>query len=141
MNEFSKFTIGEKHVFQKKITEADAAHNYGSKKLNDLFATPGLIAMIIDASVELVDPRLSEGIISIGYEIGVTHLKATKVGETVTVEITIQEIQEEKEIIFLKFNAYDEIGLIATGIHVRSIVNKESFFEKVDNRKKKLKIE
>lgn len=134
MNEFSKFVVGEKHVFQKKITEADAAHHYGTKRLNNLFATPGLVAMVIDASVELVEPRLSEGYISIGNEMGITHKKPTKVGETVTLEVVVHEIQEDAECLFLKFTAYDEMGLIGEGIHVRTIVNQEAFFKKVDKR-------
>ena len=141
MNEFSKFKIGEKHIYQKKVSEADAAHNYGSKKLSNLFATPGLVAMVIEASVELVDHRLSEGVISIGHEMGVTHIHSTKVGETVTLEIVVQEIQEQNGAIFLKFDAYDEIGKIATGVHVRSIVNKEAFFKASDERMEKLRIE
>ena len=73
MDNLSRFNVGEKYVFQKKITEKDAAKNYGSKKLNDLLATPGLVAMVIEASVELIDSKLSEGYISIGNEIGITH--------------------------------------------------------------------
>lgn len=140
MNEFTKFKVGEKHVFQKKITEADAAHNYGSKRLNNLFGTPGLVAMVIDAAVELVEPRLSEGYISIGNEMGITHKKPTKVGETVTLEVVVHEIQEKKECLFLKFTAYDEIGLIGEGVHVRTIVNQEVFFDNVDRRLKPLGI-
>lgn len=141
MNEFSKFEVNEKHVYQKKVTEADAAHNYGTKKLSNLFATPGLVAMVIEASVELIDRRLDEGFISVGHEIGVTHFNTTKVGETVTIELIIKEIQTKVGAIFLKFNAYDEVGLIATGVHVRYIVNSEAFFKKSDERLKKLKIE
>lgn len=141
MNEFNKFKIGEKHVFQKKITEADAAHNYGTKQLSNLFATPGLVSMVIEASVQLLDKRLEEGFITIGHEMGVTHVHSTKVGETVTLEVEVQEIQADKDAIFLKFTAYDEIGLIATGIHVRSIVNREAFFKKSDERMAKLRIE
>lgn len=140
MDDLTKFAIGEKHVFQKKITEKDAARNYGSKKLNDLLATPGLVAMIIEASVELIDSKLSEGYISIGNEIGITHIHSTKVGECVTLEIVIDDIQNQNDVIFLKFNAYDEIGLIAKGVHVRSVVNKEIFFKTSEKRMEKLKL-
>ncbi|MBI9012358.1 MAG: hypothetical protein JEZ08_09045 [Clostridiales bacterium] len=140
MNEFSKFEVGEKHVFQKKITEADAAHNYGTKKLSNLFATPGLVAMVIEAAVGFIDPKLSEGYISIGNEIGVTHTKPTKVGETVTLEIEVKEIHEKDELLFLTFKAFDEIGEIGNGVHVRTIVNREAFFKRTDERVKQLGI-
>lgn len=140
MNEFSKFKVGEKHVFQRKITEAEAAHNYGTKRLSNLFATPGLVAMVIEASVGFIDSKLSEGFISIGNEIGVTHTKPTKVGETVTLEIEVKEIHEHDECIFLTFKAFDEIGEIGNGVHVRTIVNREAFFEKANERVKGLGI-
>lgn len=140
MNEFSKFTVGEKHVFQKKITPADAAHNYGTKRLNHLFATPGLVAMVIEAAVEMIDKRLSEGCISVGYEMGITHKSPTKVGETVTLSLTLIEINEDEHALFLKIEAFDEIGLIAEGVHVRNLVSQEALFKKADERIKPLHI-
>ncbi len=140
MNEFSKFKVGEKYVFQKKITEVDGAHNYGTKRLSNLFATPGLVGMVIDASVELIDKKLSEGFISIGNEMGITHTNPTKVGETVTLELVVKEIHEKDACIFLEFKAFDELGQIGNGVHVRTIVNRESFFEKTDARMKRLGI-
>jgi len=138
MNEFSRFKVGEKIVFQKKITEADAAHNYGTKRLSNLFATPGLVTMVIEAAVGFIDERLSEGYISIGNEMGVTHTKPTKVGETVTLELEIKEIHENGECIFISFKAFDELGEIGNGVHVRTIVNRESFFERTEERFKQL---
>lgn len=138
MNEFSKFKLGEKHVVQRTITEKDAAHNYGSNRLSNLLATPALVAMVIEASVALIDGKLSEGFISIGNEMGVTHTHPTKVGEMITIEIEVKEIHEKDECIFLTFKAYDEIGPIGNGVHVRNIVNRESFFDKTDTRVKRL---
>lgn len=138
MSDITKFKVGEKHIFQKKITEADAAHNYGTKRLSNLFATPGFVSMVIEASVQMIDPRLEEGIISVGNEMGITHKNPTKVGETVTLNLTIQEIHEDEGCIFIKFEAYDELGLIGEGIHVRNIVNREVFFERADERFKPL---
>ena len=44
-----------------------------------------------------------------------------------TLEIVVDDIQNQNDVVFLKFHAYDEIGLIAKGVHVRSIVNKRNF--------------
>lgn len=140
MKGYTKFSVGEKHTFQKKITEADAAHNYGSKKLNYLFATPGLVAMVIEASVEMIDERLDDGVISVGYEMGITHTSPTKVGETVTMSLTIIEMHEEDHSLFIQFEAFDEIGLIAKGIHVRNIATHSALFRKADERIKSLNL-
>lgn len=140
MKELMKFSVGEKHVFQKTITEADAAHNYGSKKLNQLFATPGLVAMVIEASVDMIDQKLDEGNISVGYEMGITHKNPTEVGETVTMSLTIIEMHQEDHSLFVKFEAFDEIGIIAEGVHVRNIVSQAALFKKADERIKPLNI-
>jgi len=134
MKELSKYSVGEKSVYQKRITDADAAHNYGSKKLSRIFATPGLVAMVIEASVEMIDERLDDGIISVGIEMGVTHTSPTKVGETVSMALEIVKVSEEDHAIFIKFEAFDEIGLVAEGIHVRNIVTHDSLFRKADER-------
>jgi predicted thioesterase len=140
MNEFSKFTVDEKHVFQKKIMPSDSAHNYGTRRLSQLFATPGLVAMVIEASVEMIDKRLSEGYISVGYEMGITHKNPTKVGETVTLSLTLMAIKEDEHALFLKVEAFDEIGVIAEGVHVRNIVSQEALLKKADERIKSLHI-
>lgn len=140
MNECSKFKIGEKHVFQKKIVEADAAHNYGSRQLSHLFATPGLVAMVIQASVEMIDVKLEEGIISVGFEMGITHTSPTKVGETLTISLTIVDISEKDRAIFIEFEAFDEMGRVAKGVHVRNIVSQSVLLKKADERIKPLNI-
>lgn len=138
MNEYIKYEVGEKHVFQKLVTERDAAHHYGAKVLHNLLATPSLIAMVIEASVQFMDHRLAEGYITVGKGVSVTHTKPTYVGETVTIDIKIEEIYKDKQGIRLAFVAYDEIGVVATGQHERSIVNRIGFMDKTNERLERL---
>ena len=129
-------TLGDTFTVQKLVEEEDTSLNYGSGELEKLFATPSLIALMIKASVELIDPTLEEGFISVGKSSWVIHDKPTILGETVSVKVTIKELESAR--IFLEMEAYDEIGVISRGTHERYIINKDSFFKYIKERAKRL---
>ena len=80
-------------TIQKKVTIDDTALHYGSGKIENLFATPRLVALMIEASTQLMDPVLPEGYISVGHHVEVDHFKPSLIGSTITIEITIQKIE------------------------------------------------
>jgi predicted thioesterase len=133
----SKLKIGDSLTIQKKVTEKSAALNFGSGNLKKLFATPSLVALMIEAASELVDDTLEEGMISVGRVARVTHEKPTNIGETITVRVEITNISEEK--IDISMEAYDEIGKIGTGFNERHIVNKKGLLDRAKEREKNLK--
>ncbi len=128
--------IGEKNTVQKLVEPNDTAANFGTGNLEALFATPALVAMMLDASVHLVDKNLPDGYISVGIMSSVTHEKATVLGETVTVEVKISEFDGSK--VSFKMIAFDEIGAIGFGSHERIIVNKKKLIENAKQRAEKL---
>ena len=95
-------------------------------KLNNLLATPSLVGLMIEASVKLIDSKLIEGFISVGKKVSVIHEKPTTIGETVSINVEITEINNNRY--HLVMNAYDESGLIGTGEHIRTIVNERWMF-------------
>jgi len=129
--------VGKTNTVQKVVEEHDTAENYGTGSLENLFATPSLVAMMIEASVHLVDHELTEGNITVGKMVSVTHEKATILGETVTVEVKISEFDGSR--ITFDMTAYDEIGTIGFGKHERVIVNKKKLLEQAENRAQSLK--
>ncbi|BEP28114.1 thioesterase family protein [Helicovermis profundi] len=129
--------VGESFTIQKKVTEEDTALNYGSGKLEKLFATPSLIALMIEGSSMMLDDKLEEGYITVGKSISASHDKPTVLGETVSVKIVVDEIVGTK--IKLKIDAFDEIGLIGHGEHERVVVNKNSLLQRANKREEKLK--
>ncbi len=133
----SKLKIGDSLTIQKKVTEKSAALNFGSGNLKKLFATPSLVALMIEAASELVDDTLEEGMISVGRVARVTHEKPTNIGETITVRVEITNISAEK--IDISMEAYDEIGKIGTGFNERHIVNKKGLLDRAKEREKNLK--
>lgn len=132
MSPFEKFFIGMTMTLQKKVTIDDTALNYGSGKIMDLFATPKLVAFMVEASSQLMDSKLADGFVSIGNNLEVDHFKPTLIGSTVTVEVKV--ICYEKGKYILDMVAYDEFGQIAKGKHSRSIVNYASLMQKANAR-------
>lgn len=132
MIKMPKFEIGESITIQKTVTEEDTASNYGNPELDKLFATPSLVALMIEASTKLIDEKLDEGLITIGKEIHVTHEKPTMIGQTLTIRVTVKDRVENT--IKLEMEAFDELGPIGKGYFDRVIVNKRALLRKAHAR-------
>lgn len=136
MIEIPKFKPGLTETVQKLITEKDTALHFGSGALKTLLATPVLAALMIEAAAKMIDPRLPEGLITIGKSINITHEKPTPAGMTVTVKAELKEIDGNRLLFQLK--AYDELGEIGHGIHERYIVSHSGILKSAEDRKKLL---
>ncbi|MCD6436317.1 MAG: hypothetical protein J7L15_08000 [Clostridiales bacterium] len=135
----SVFNIGDTLTIQKKITKEDTALKYGSGKLETLFSTPSLVALMIEASSKLLDDKLPEGLITVGKVAYVDHEKPTYLGEVVSVSVTIEKCSSTK--IVLSMKAFDEVGLIGIGHHYRYVVNKKALLERAHKREAELERE
>ncbi|MBN2049925.1 MAG: hypothetical protein JW760_05720 [Spirochaetales bacterium] len=127
---------GLKLTVQKEVGEKDTSKHYGSGTLGDVFSTPALVAMMIEASARLVDDHLEDSFISVGKMSQVTHEKPTLLGESVSVQVTVAEA--DRYHVVLEMEAFDETGLIGTGCHERMIVERDSFFRKAMERARRL---
>ena len=76
---------------QHLITESETAAVMGSGNL-EVYATPAMIALMENTAVQAID-NIETGFTTVGIEINVEHLKASKPGETVicTAELIKQE--------------------------------------------------
>lgn len=78
---------------------------------------------------ESIQPYLAEGEGSVGVAIDIKHVAATPMGMTVRCESFLKEVNGRK--LLFEVNAYDEKGLIGTGIHKRAIINNEAFMARL----------
>lgn len=131
-----KLKIGDSITVQKTITLEDAAQKYGTGSLTQLLGTPSLVEMMIEACVQLIDPKLEEGFISVGKKTSVNHAKPTIMGETITLKVDIVEYKHHR--LDLEMTAWDELGTIGTGTHSRTIVNDEWLMIKLRRQKNQL---
>lgn len=128
--------IGDTLTIQTKVTKKSAASNYGSKQLEKLFATPPLVALMIEASAKLVDKSLDEGFVSVAKKLNVTHFKPSMVGETISVKVTVTDVSSER--VDVAMEAYDEIGSIGAGHNERHVVNRKGLLKEAKKREEKL---
>jgi predicted thioesterase len=77
---------------------------------------------MLQASYALIDPLLPDEFISVGKSVSLTHEHPSVVGATVNLTVTISEFDGYH--VTFSMTANDESGLVGTGNHVRSIVNK-----------------
>ncbi len=111
-------------VVSKELT----AVKYGSG-LIEVFATPAMISIMESTAHTSVQKYLPDGFITLGIEVNIKHLKATPVGMKVNCESKLINVGGRK--LTFEVNAYDEKGLIGTGLHVRFIVETKKFMDKL----------
>jgi fluoroacetyl-CoA thioesterase len=121
---FPQLKAGIKGKAKLKVSEKDTARAYGSG-LVDVFATPAMIALMEKAAHISIGEFLPEGFLTVGSEVNIKHIKATKTGKKVWAESELISV-EGKKLIF-NIEAFDEDGKIGFGNHTRYIVAENDF--------------
>jgi predicted thioesterase len=119
---------GIKLTITKTVGEGDTASVYGSGLL-DVLSTPAMIALMEQTAMKAVEACLNDGEGTVGTEINVKHLKATKVGKGVTCTATLQEVHGKRLLFHVEAN--DDDGKIGEGLHERFIIENEKFMAKI----------
>lgn len=120
--------IGKKLKIEKVVTQSDTAAYYGSGLL-EVFATPGMIALMEQTAHLLAKSFLPEFQDTVGVEVNIRHLKASPLGAKVYAEAEL--ISVDGKVLTFKVTAYDEKGVIGTGTHLRYIINPAKFLNKI----------
>lgn len=110
------------------VTAENTAVSMGSGDL-PVFATPAMVALMENAAMQAVAGELPEGATTVGAEMNVTHIRPSGLGAAVTATAVLTAVEGRK----LTFNvgARDAEGMIGEGVHVRYIVDRARFMEKV----------
>lgn len=119
---------GLKHQSVMRVTEGNTAEFIGSGDMAVL-ATPAMIALMENAAMLAVALHIDEGDTTVGSMISTTHLKPSKVGNTISAIAELTEVDGRK--LSFKIEAYDGDVLIGSGEHVRYIVNRNKFLSKL----------
>lgn len=121
----------KKSVFTQThlVLPQETAAAIGSGSL-EVFSTPSLGALMENTAIQAVNGELKDGETTVGAEIHIEHLRASKVGETLTA--TAEVTAHEGSSIFLHIEVKNEKkDLIGRARHVRVVVDPEKFLARM----------
>lgn len=116
------------HTSQLTVTQAQTAIAMGSGDL-PVLATPVMMALMENAAMLAVADHLPEGCTTVGGHIASSHLRPSKVGDTVTATATVIGMEGKK--IEFKVEARCGDTLLGEGTHLRFIVDREKFMSRL----------
>src|SRR6478736_8780598 len=112
------------------VADADTALALRSGDV-PVLATPRLIALAEQASVEAIASDLPSGRTTVGYQVQLAHLTPTSVGGTVVAEATLEQVEGRR--LTFRVSVNDARGLVAAGRITRVIVERARFLERAQN--------
>ena len=93
-----------------------------------VLATPRLIALCEEASLQAIAGQVPEGHTTVGMRVQLDHLAPSAVGARVTAEARLDKIEGRR--LTFSVSASDERGLIAAGKVTRVVVDVDKFLDK-----------
>jgi predicted thioesterase len=113
--------VGSAHLI---VGEADTAIALGSGDV-PVLGTPRVVALLEKAAVAALVGDLAVGTTSVGTHIAVDHVAASIVGAQV--EATAEVVEVDGRTVSFRLSAQDGDRTIATGSHLRIVVDRERF--------------
>ncbi len=128
MEEIKPGLIGES---AQKVTKELTAAAFDSG-LVPAFATPAMVALMENASVNAIQKYLPAGQTSVGIEVSVKHLAATPVGMSVRARAEVLSVDGRR--VSFKVDAWDDREKIGEGTHQRMMVDAARFNERIKQK-------
>jgi len=119
---------GLKGTAKLVVSERESAKLVGSGEV-DVFSTPSMIALMEQAARNAVDPLLTPENFTVGFKVEVAHLAPAPIGREVTAYAELLNVEGRK--LTFKVEAFCGSVKIGEGTHIRYIVSKDKFMEKL----------
>ena len=119
---------GQKHTSELTVTEEVTAVKIGSGDM-PVLATPAMLALMENAAMLAVADSLADGETTVGGHIESSHLKPSKIGDKITATAEVIKVDGKK--IEFKVSAHCNDVLLGEGTHLRFIVDRKRFIEKL----------
>lgn len=119
---------GLKYTSQMIVSKQLTAQSMGSGDMAVL-ATPAMMALMENAAMLAVAPHLPEGCTTVGGHIAASHLRPSKIGDSVEATATVTKVDGKK--IEFKVEASCNGTLLGEGTHLRFIVDRKKFMERL----------
>lgn len=122
--------LGLKATTRHRVQDADLATSWGGSV--SAFASPVLIGLIEETCMKVTDHLLTQGQITVGTGFEIQHVAPTPRG--CEVEIAAELIAIDARRLTYAVSARDPGGDIAKGSHVRGVVDRGVFLDKLEKR-------
>ncbi len=119
---------GLQHTSQLTVDDTVTAIAMGSGNM-PVLATPAMMALMENAAMLAVADHLPQGSTTVGGHIASSHLKPSRLGDTVTATATVTRIDGKK--IEFKVEAHCGDTLLGEGTHLRFVVDQEKFMSRL----------
>ena len=119
---------GLTHTSRLTVTEAVTAIEMGSGDM-PVLATPAMMALMENAAMLAVADHLPEGSTTVGGHIASSHIKPSKLGDTITATATVTHFEGKR--IEFKVQAHCGDTLLGEGTHLRFIVDRNKFMSRL----------
>jgi predicted thioesterase len=123
--------VGARSSWQRRVEPDMTADRWGNPGVLVL-ATPHLVGLFEGAAVLAIKDHLEPGQSSVGTHVDIRHLKATPVGDTVTLTAEVTAIDGRR--IMFKVSAEDSEGVAGEGTRERVLVDLDRFMQRVAKR-------
>ncbi|MDH5372728.1 MAG: thioesterase [Acidimicrobiia bacterium] len=124
----SRLAVGLSGSHRAVVAEQDTAIALGSGSV-PVLATPRLVAWLEAAAVAALDGALPAGSTTVGTRIDLEHTAPTAVG--VAVDAIASVVSVDGRTVEFELTARDDHTTIATGRHVRVVVDSEKFLSRL----------
>ena len=110
------------------VEEQHTAYHIGSGD-EKVLGTPWMISFMERVSNRLIAEHLPAGQMSVGVHVDVRHLAATPLKATVRIRAKVLEVVKNR--VKLSIEAWDSRDKIGEGTHLRAVVEKDRFMQRV----------
>lgn len=123
--------VGMRTSWERRVEDDMTADRWGNTGVFVL-ATPTLVGLLEATCVRAIQTHLEPGWSSVGTHIDLRHLKATGVGETVTLSAEVIEVDGRR--VTFRVRAEDSGGVAGEGTHERVLIDLARFLQRVGAR-------
>jgi fluoroacetyl-CoA thioesterase len=120
-------TIGMAASVTRCVDASDTAAEVGSGDV-PVLATPRVVALAEQATVEAVAGALPAGHTTVGYRVQLTHLAPSPVGANVKADVVLESIEGRR--LSFRVSVTDGRGLVAAGYITRVVVERDRFIDR-----------
>jgi predicted thioesterase len=101
-----------------------------------VYSTPSMVLDFEHTCRDALLPHHEDGEDSVGARVEVDHLGATLLGQTITVKVTVTEIEGPR--VTFEAEIHDELDKVGQGKHIRFVIDKAKQGERLEKKKARL---